>query len=53
MIVANAKIKGIELILCDYVKQFHEVLDQNQSIIDSNKLVLDKLEEILKAKDLE
>ncbi len=53
LMVAQASIKGIELTLSVYVKQVHEVLDQNQSIIDTNKLVLDKLEEILKANNLE
>lgn len=53
LMLAKSHIDGIELILSVYVKQISEVLDQNQSIIDTNKLVLDKLEEILKSKGLE
>lgn len=53
LMLAKAHIDGIELTLSVYVKQISELIDQYQSIIDANKLVLDKLEEILKSKGLE
>lgn len=53
LLVTKSKVRGIELTLEYFSKMLRETLDQNQSVIDTNKIVLDKLEEILKSKGLE
>lgn len=53
LMVTKAKVRGIELTLEYFSKLLRETLDQNQSVIDTNKIVLDKLEEILKSKGLD
>lgn len=49
----DLRITILEKLLNAINDSFLEVLDHNQSVIDTNKIVLDKLEEILKANDLE
>lgn len=53
LMVTKAKVEGLQLTIRVLHKHVREVLDNNQSIIDTNKLVLDKLEEIIKANSLE
>lgn len=53
LMVTKAKVRGLELTLASFSDMLRDVLDQNASVIDTNKIVLDKLEEILKAKGLD
>lgn len=47
----DLRICVLENLLKDLPDDISKVIDNNQAIIDTNKLVLDKLEEYLKAND--